>query len=392
MRTWLRVWTPFCRRRQWDPFEYEPRRLAALLAHVQHDTELVAAREDKPPQHARMKAARAAVSGLWGALYDMDAARSSKRVRAIQVRAARVAPMRTKNSTTWDVNLVFEYLLGKYHGGLRFTASAGPSAWALHRHRAVAIMLCKLHDAARSADVHSFSRGFFRGKEGPRLCLVGDEAAGIINKIRSWRPKTVGAGVGDYGKFKAVGPALATSRHPERAAFCFRTCLETYFRRTHALTRGDDGMWLSTTSGRRQLGADGKYTMLDDGMFYAVARDTVRSDVRWVMLEAGVPAQFLPHSTRAASSAAVRRLGGSEADVLSLANFSAKVYRDFYEKPIVTADGDEVTARAPAAVRAAFKFLAPTKVVTKKRRTAGARRLRGAAATPLALEDRPSGA
>ena len=100
--------------------------------------------------------------------------------------------------------------------------------------------LTKLSHLSRSADVHSLSRGFFRGREGPRLCLVGDEAAGVIDKVRWWRPKNVGSGVGDYSKFKAVGAALATRAHPEYEAFCLRTCLESYFQRTQDRRRHND--------------------------------------------------------------------------------------------------------------------------------------------------------
>ena len=139
--------------------------------------------------------------------------------------------MRTKHSATWDVQIIFDWLASQYEDhGLRFTAHSGPAAWQLHRHRAVAVTLIKLHHVSRSADVHSLSRGYFRGREGARLCLIGDEAACTIDKLRWWRPKTIGAGVGDYGPFKLVGDTLATPASPERAAYCMRTCLESYFR------------------------------------------------------------------------------------------------------------------------------------------------------------------
>ena len=58
--------------------------------------------------------------------------------------------------------------------------------------------------------------------------------------------------------------------------------------------------------------ANGKASWLNDLKYYACSRDTVRSDVLWVMTEAGVPAIYRPHSTRAASGAAIRRGGGTE--------------------------------------------------------------------------------
>jgi len=390
VRTWLRVWVPFCRRRELDEFEYAPKKLAQCLAAIQKDTEEVALLAGKPPQHSRMKGLRAAVSGLWGVLHEKDAARASLRVKAIQKRAERVAPMRTKNSTTWDVQLVFDWLRGQFDRGLRFTAITGPAVWPEARHRAVGIMLTKLSHLSRSADVNSLSRGFFRGREGPRLCLVGDEATGTINKIRWWRPKNVGSGVGDYSPFKTVGAALATPAHPEYEAFCLRTCVESYFRRTQDRPRGDDGMWLSTRPGRR-VGEGSSARWCADGLSYAISRDTARNDVGWVMHEAGVPAEFRPHSSRAASSAAVRRLGGSEHDVLRRANLSSKVYRDFYEKPIVAATGGDVAKRPSAAMRSAFGWV--DKPAQKRRRrggraSEGAPRVGDSASSSLALEDR----
>ena len=88
--------------------------------------------------------------------------------------------------------------------------------------------------------------------------------------MRWWRPKTIGdkrstfvkrsktpgqggqVGVGDYGLFKLVGDALATPASPERAAYCMRTCLESYSRRTRGLNLAGDSMFILSKPGRRR--------------------------------------------------------------------------------------------------------------------------------------------
>ena len=101
--------------------------------------------------------------------------------------------------------------------------------------------------------------------------------------------------------------------------------------------------------------ANGKASWLNDLKYYACSRDTVRSDVLWVMTEAGVPHSiYRPHSTRAASGAAIRRGGGTESDVLRNADLSSKVY----EKPIVDHNGHEVAGALLPAARAVYDHAA----------------------------------
>ena len=162
-----------------------------------------------------------------------------------------------------------------------------------------------------------------RGRKAPFLCLAGDRVNGIIDKVRWWRDKTISTRTGHYSKFMVVPPAMATAARPELEAVCMRTHLETYYMRTQHVLRDDNKFFVSTKKMPRSL------------KFKGIAATTVATDVVGLMAKAGVPDRFRGHSLKAASAAAIRGLGGSEADVLNRCHLSGKVYREFYEKPIL---------------------------------------------------------
>jgi len=216
IRTWLRLWVPWCELRAdgADPFDVDLVRFSNFLAAVQEDTEDGASAFEA--QHARFKVASAAVNGVWMILGAEDSARKPIIARLAK-RNRRVAPMKTKHSDTWDVAVVLNFLVDRWRTGMR--AESMPES-AL---RATTEFLLRLCNVSRSADVSTLTVEWFEGVEGPHLCLAGDRARGIINKVRWWRDKNQPNRIGNYSHFMVVLPARATPTRPELEAVCLRT-------------------------------------------------------------------------------------------------------------------------------------------------------------------------
>ena len=159
VREWLRLWVPWCEHDDdADPFEVNVLRLRNFLAAVQQDTEDKAGAFEA--QHARLKNARAAVNGVWMMLGAEDSARLPAIARLAK-RARRVAPMRTKNSDTWDVSIVLDYLVQQYREGVR------PLNMPEKQLRAVTLFLLRVCNVGRSADVSTLTIEWFEVERRP---------------------------------------------------------------------------------------------------------------------------------------------------------------------------------------------------------------------------------
>jgi hypothetical protein len=331
-----------------DAFALNTIELGNMLAWVQHDTEQLARAAGKLPQHARLKAARAGVNAIWRLFMEHDAARSTN-ITVLATRAKRTAPMQAKYSTTWDLQLVFDYWLGEYSRGRRFTAAAGPARWSMRDHRASAIMLWTFASIGRAGDALSLCTGYFTGEPGAGLCLMGNKTLGTITKVRFYDAKTAGVKLGRYGAWITLA-YLDKDANPALEGLCVRTALETYQARRRLALCGDDKFFVSTRATRERGGLP---------RYNGLSRDTVRHDAERIMRLAGVPEMFLPHSSRAATARAVVDCGGTEQDVLKRADMSSGTYRRHYDKVMGREDDDD--ARGPSdEARAVLGWIQPS--------------------------------
>ena len=338
VRTWLRLWVPHCRSRGvHDPFKFNVIELANLIAAVQQDAERLA--ESGKAQHARLKEARAGVNAIWSMLQELDASRSNH-VVAIAKRAKLVAPMRARYSSTWDLQLLFDWFKTKYDEGWRFTATAGPTAWPFAMHRAAAAAMLRMRSIGRSGDVSTLTIHYSKARhdqtdksEFKAETLRGSN--GLVLAVRWYEPKHANSLADVYDKWVELGEYLPG----DHAAYCVRLCVETYrARRMRLAARCSDDKLFITSIPRK-------------GMYNGIAMDTVRNDVGKIMKLAGVPEEYLPHSLRHAAGAKAKQLGVAEPDVLKRASMSSHTYRQFYEKPIETLDGGAVAPPSASARR-----------------------------------------
>ena len=157
-------------------------------------------------------------------------------------------------------------------------------------------------------------------------------------------PRTIPSGV---GKFKILGVSLRyfgpKQRHsmptrshgytdwftvdavPGAPDICFASLLYYYVRASELLPAGmhDDALFCSQNKHKTH-----------GSQHFGLQSSSLATLVGKMMEAAGIPADFLPHSARAAGMAAGKKKGMADEDVCVRSNVSRPTYKKFYERQI----------------------------------------------------------
>ena len=109
----------------------------------------------------------------------------------------------------------------------------------------------------------------------------------------------------------------------EDKSICLAALLYEYVSVTAVLPRDDDRLFVSARIDKRHR-----------GKFFGLGADRCAKVMGIAMRDAGVPADFLPHSARHAGQAYYKSTGLSDDDVMAIANMSARTYVLHYRRKI----------------------------------------------------------
>jgi hypothetical protein len=320
---------PFCRAYGYHPFEFRSDSLVNCLEFNLQRMEDLAARENRPPQHGTLKKLRAAVSETWKVIFGQRITFHPDVEDMFKV-ARLEAPLTKAYSTTWDINLIFDYYQSMAVTGLPEAGLPGPltnETLPLTVLRDKVIILAKIKIGCRSVDLTKVSRFWVRqnvADSRSQACLMGlRPVRGSRPRIERWRyllPKNVGSLADVYSPWIDLGGYA--DYVPLDQNICFRSALEIYYQRTDGLNLGSErAMFLSAYSSR-------------DGTRHGLSSDRIRNVVGKVMTAAGVPEKFRPHSTRHAFLADSAQRGVQEEAFLASAQMSGRVFELYYKCPI----------------------------------------------------------
>ena len=322
---WTRTWVPYCVEHGIDPFEYNVVAACNCLELVHVGSAAAAATAGKHEQHSVFKAARAAMGAIWGLLHGKVLA-DEHAIKAMAVGLRRTAPNLARYSDTWDISLVFEYLVYLDSKGV------GYDTMPHSKMRPWVALLLKLHTHGRSGDIapnKDGDGGHYRNfyshhnevKMKKRCGFYGNWLENEILKVRWWRNKTIASRPSHFGKWHSLGAYLeSTPEFPRLPAICVRRWLESYVDKTNGLPRVSDLTFLSVT--RHQ------------GRHKGIGAQRVSKDVGAAMTECGIPERFMPHSTRHASLSKKVANGVPIDNITADADVSAKVFKLFYAQPV----------------------------------------------------------
>ena len=195
----------------------------------------------------------------------------------------------------WDVNLVFDLL--------REWAPA--SNLDLKYLTLKLVMLVALVSAQRGQTIHKLKLDNMHITESSVIFQISD-------LIKQSRPGHTGL-------------TVTLQAYPTDRRLCVVTYLKQYLSRTEQL--------------RRQDGVKTNQLFISFKKPHAaVSKDTLARWINSVMSQAGVDiGQFKPHSTRAASTSAAKRLGVPISDILRTAGWSKETtFQRFYNKPLTS--------------------------------------------------------
>ena len=360
-RAWCRFWCAYANNNGiTNFFAYNMYEGCACLEAVHQRAEQLAKEKGAKAQHASFKEARAAMSAFWGLVHPDTNFAEVRAVKAMAKGLRRVAPLKAKHADTWDIQLVFDKLFELARRGIRVVDMDHDKM------RGWLALMIKIKTAGRSGDVGfvrsgdrgGLYRGFYpRDTNKMRCGLRGDWLEPHVTHVRWYMNKTVAGQADDYSPWHPLGDHLEDSRaFPFLSAACPRRMLEAYLDKTDTLPRSDDLVLISSVK--------------KDGRYFGITAQTVANDVGAVMTVCGVAARFNAHTTRHASLSKRRAGGASIDDIVGSANISAKVFKNFYNRPI-----DKAAAAPPPSLGGK-----------------GTRRLAPARAMALTTSKRPSSA
>ena len=331
---WARTWVPHCATVGINPYDYNVVEACNCLENVHTKSAAAATAKGKKEQHSVFKAARAAIGAIWGLLHHKVLADEAP-IKAMAIGLRRTAPNLARYSDTWDISLVFECLVYMDSNGV------GYDTMPHGKMRPWVELLLKLHTHGRSGDLapnKDGNGGLYRNfltdhnerRMKKRCGFYGNELEGEILRVRWWHNKTIASRPSHYSKWHDLGAYLQnTPEFPRLSAICVRKWLETYVEKTDSLPRVSDLTFLSVTK--------------HQGKHKGISAQRVSNDVGAAMTECGIPARYLPHSTRHASLSKKLANGAAVDNITADADVSAKVFKLFYAQPVTRERMDALT-------------------------------------------------
>lgn len=110
---------------------------------------------------------------------------------------------------------------------------------------------------------------------------------------------------------------------PESPSTCWASRMYLYFRASEMMVQSDDLLFCTSRPDKKH-----------DNKCWGLSADALANIMGRIMKEAGIPADFLPHSARHAGLALKKSQGMSDADVMACANMGQRTYVLHYMRQI----------------------------------------------------------